>query len=278
MALSTALRNRLDAALRSVGEAEELIAALNLVATATLGTSSAGKALVADANGNILIAGQLYQSFVDSITAQHTSPSQSTATALTGMINRITTVTASGDAVKLPASVAGLEIQVVNHGANPVQVYGAGTDTINDVATATGVSQMQGSSVVYSCVTAGAWYAEDLGVGYSGQYPTQSSTDSITAHATPAQATATPLTSVINRVVTIVTTGDAVALPASASGMSIVVINAHASNAVAVFTANSPGTDVINALTASQSFSVAATKTCTFWCATTGQWHTQLTA
>ena len=40
---------------------------------------------------------------------------------------------------------AGLTVLVINHGANPMQVFGSGTDTINDVAAATGVSQMQGS-------------------------------------------------------------------------------------------------------------------------------------
>ena len=273
MALSTALKNRLIVALRGIGEAEELVAFL----AATPGTSKAGSALIADASGNILIAGQLYQSFVDSIVAQHTSPSQSTATAMTGMINRVITVTSANDAVKLPASVAGLEVQVINHGANPMQVYGAGTDTINDVATATGVSQMQGSSVVYSCVTAGTWYAEDLGVGYSGQYPTQSSADNITALAGGAQAGSTALAACLNRVVTVASANDSVQLPQSASGMQITVINAHATNAVRVYPINA-GADVINALSSSTAFAVAATKTCTFYCATTGQWHTLLSA
>ncbi len=185
MALSTALKSILSTVLHGIGNAEELA---NIFA-ATAGNSVAGQALIPDSNGNY------YQSFADTITAQHTSPSQSTATQLTAMINRITTVTAAGDAVALPAAVAGLEIQIINHGANAVQVYGNNTaaDKINDVATATGVSQMQGSSVVYSCVTAGNWYAEPLATGYSGSFQTASSIDGLVAqHTSPSQATGTP--------------------------------------------------------------------------------------
>jgi DNA-binding transcriptional LysR family regulator len=37
-----------------------------------------------------------------------------------------------------------------------------GTDTIDDVATATGVPQMPDSTTLYYCVTAGMWYTEVL--------------------------------------------------------------------------------------------------------------------
>src|SRR5258708_32661582 len=44
------------------------------------------------------------------------------------------------DSVLLPASVPGLDVVVVNSTANPIQVYGSGTDTINGVAAATGIT------------------------------------------------------------------------------------------------------------------------------------------
>lgn len=268
MALSIALVNALERALHGRGNSEEL----TNVFSATAGQSVAGKAIVADANGNY------YQSFADTITAQHTSPSQSTATKLTAMINRITTVTAAADAVALPPAVAGLEIQIINHGANPVQVYGDNTaaDKINDVATATGVSQMQGSSCVYSCVTAGNWYAEPLAAGYSGSFPTQSSIDSLTALAGGAQAGATPLTASMNRVVTIVSANDSTMLPASSAGMALIVINAHATNACRVYALT--GTDTINGVANGTAFSLAAGKTVSFYCATAGAWHSILSA
>ena len=44
---------------------------------------------------------------------------------------RITTIVSSGDGVKLPTSVAGQKIVVVNSGATPMQVFGVETETIN---------------------------------------------------------------------------------------------------------------------------------------------------
>ena len=76
--------------------------------------------------------------------------------------------------MKLPASQAGLTIIVENAGANAMQVFGAGTDTVNGVATATGVSQMAGSVVLYTCRTAGAWFSEGLATGFVGSLQTLS--------------------------------------------------------------------------------------------------------
>lgn len=101
-------------------------------------------------------------------------------------------------------------------------------------------------------------------------------TDNITALAGGAQAGATPLTTMLNRVVTVASANDSVMLPASVAGAEITVVNAHATNAIRVYAAGA--TDVINALSNATAFSVAATKTCTFYCATAGQWHTLLSA
>lgn len=100
----------------------------------------------------------LYQSTEDGITA-YASGGQTNARALTAAINRISTVATAADSVKLPPSEAGMVIYVVNGAAsNSMQVFGAGTDTINDVATATGVAQAAGKSAVYVCPVAGKWY------------------------------------------------------------------------------------------------------------------------
>lgn len=42
--------------------------------------------------------------------------------------------------------------------ANSMQVFGSGTDTINDVVTATGVAQAAGKGAWYVDVAAGKWY------------------------------------------------------------------------------------------------------------------------
>src|SRR5262245_24256050 len=70
---------------------------------------------------------------------------QANATRLTAQTSRVATVAAPGDSVLLPPSLPGLELVVINRGVNPMQVFGAGPDTINDVAAAGGVSQMANS-------------------------------------------------------------------------------------------------------------------------------------
>lgn len=92
----------------------------------------------------------------DGITA-HSGGTQAAAKALTASFNRVTTVAAQGDSVSLPPSVPGLEITIDNRGANAMQVYGAGTDTINGIATATGVSHGVNQIVTYCCNAAGNW-------------------------------------------------------------------------------------------------------------------------
>lgn len=97
----------------------------------------------------------------------------------------------------------------------------------------------------------------------------------LTAHAGGGQTSAVPLIASINRVNTVATGADSVLLPPAQPGTVVTVINAAASNAMAVFP--SVG-DLINALSANASLSVAANKTITFFCATPGKWNSQLTA
>jgi hypothetical protein len=200
---------------------------------------------------------------------------QASATLLTSNVNRVSVAATAGDSVKLPASNPGLNVVIVNSGAKPIQVFGSGTDTINDVATATGVSQMPNSIVIYSATKAGAWYAEGIGGGYAGSLPTFSTTNAITAFAGGGQASAVLLTTVINRVTTVGTAADSVKLPAAVAGLSITVINAAAANAMNVFPATG---DAINALAANTALSIVANKTAVFSCAVAGQWHSVLTA
>lgn len=89
------------------------------------------------------------------------SGTQTTALALTAAANSVDTVATAADSVKLPLAVAGLSVFVVNTAANSMQVFGSGTDTINAVATATGVAQAGGKSALYVCTAsapAGKWF------------------------------------------------------------------------------------------------------------------------
>lgn len=222
-------------------------------------------------------SGQLFTELAqDNITAAGTT--QATAVQLWAQTNRVNTAAATVapfNGVLLPASAPGLEILVINHAPNSIQVYGSGADTIDDVAAATGVTQMTNSFVIYSCATAGKWYTNGIGTGFSSQFPTVSFLNGITATAAGTQATAVLLQNVINRVTTVASAGDAVKLPVSAGGLQITVTNTSATNAMNVF----PNTgDAINGAAVNTAFSIPATKTAQFSCAVPGQWHSVLSA
>jgi hypothetical protein len=100
-------------------------------------------------------------SVVTGITA-HAGGGQGSAVVLTGELNSVDTVGTAADSVALPPpSFPGQHVTVVNSTATSMQVFGSGTDTINGVATATGVAQAAGKTAVYRAVsigTAAAWF------------------------------------------------------------------------------------------------------------------------
>lgn len=106
-------------------------------------------------NQNVSV-GFLVESIQTGVTAL-AGGGQTGATPLTAMTSRVTTVATQGDSVALPAALLGFEITVINQGANPMQVFGAGTDTINGIATATGISQGIKTIATYICSVAGNW-------------------------------------------------------------------------------------------------------------------------
>jgi hypothetical protein len=238
-------------------------------------------ALSADAplsSGGGLLLGDRFNGVLDSaddaLTA-HAGGGQGSALVLQSLINRVATVATSGDSVALPPSIPGLSVTLINSGANAMQVYGSGTDTINDVAFGTGISQLPNSLLIFECSVQGKWYAEGTGCGYSGQFPTISSQDGLTAHAGGGQGSAFQIATSIARFTTVGTAGDSSKLPVSAPGLQITVVNAAAANSMNVFPATG---DAINALGANAAFALAANKTATFFCTAAGQWHSILTA
>lgn len=219
-------------------------------------------------------SGSLFtESCMDAITA-HAGGGQASAYAITTQTARVTVVATAGDSIKLPVSAAGLELLIVNHGANPMQVYGAGSDTIDDVTAATGVSQMAGSMVIYTCPVAGLWYSEGLATGYSGSFQTFSSADALSANSGGVQAGATAITAMVSRFTTVGGAGYSAVLPAAAPGMALTVINAAAANAMNLFPA---GSDAINALANSAALSVAAGTVVELYSTVAGKWHTVVT-
>lgn len=217
-------------------------------------------------------AGFFAESSTDNITAK-AGGAQLGATLLFTEINRITTVASVGDSVMLPGSQAGFTLMVINSGANAMTVFGNNlnglSDTIDGVANATGVTQMPGSMVFYTCSTIGSWFTEGLATGYSGSFQTLSYTPTITAYASGGQTSAVQLTSMVNRVSTATAQGASVKLPVSAPGMEIVVINKGAFP-IQVF---GSGTDTINGIATATGIAQGINTTATYICNVAGNWE-----
>lgn len=205
---------------------------------------------------------------VSGITA--TAGGQGGAVLLGADLNRISTV-AAGTGVLLRPAVPGLDIFILNHGANSLAVFGSGTDTIDDNASATGVLQMVNSVVLYTCYEVGKWYTNGLATGFaltSGLETLQFS-DAVSAAGTT-QATATPMTGALNTVST-VAAGTGVNLPASAAGLLVTVTNAGA-NPLLVYPAQG-ASDTINGVAATSGLLQHVGSIATYFCSLAGVWR-----
>lgn len=129
--------------------------ALTVTAT-SLALAVGGTTVLSASATGITSALPLLQPVQNTITA-HAGGTQAAAFALTAIINRVSVCATSGDSVRLPVSQAGMIVVVINDGAALCQVYGAGTDTIDAVATATGVPVTNATRALFFCVVAGLW-------------------------------------------------------------------------------------------------------------------------
>lgn len=111
--------------------------------------------------GDAFLGGDGFMGIIETVSdglTAHAGGGQTNALALTATINRVTTVATAADSVRLPASQPGMTVTVINDAAsNSMTVYGAGTDTIDGVATGTGNALAAGHRGVYKCYTAGKW-------------------------------------------------------------------------------------------------------------------------
>ncbi len=78
------------------------------------------------------------------------------ATQLGYGVNTLTTVAGAADSVLLPYAYPGAVVFIANTVATAIQVFGKGTDTVDGVATATGIDQ---------AASARAWYVGVAGEG-----------------------------------------------------------------------------------------------------------------
>lgn len=104
------------------------------------------------AGGNIVF------SSADALTA-HAGGTKALALPLTANINTISVCATALDSVLAPPAVAGWVSVITNNGVAGCAVYGAGTDTINGVATATAYWLAAGQTVVLWSTVAGKWNA-----------------------------------------------------------------------------------------------------------------------
>ncbi|MFG1260039.1 hypothetical protein V5F79_22185 [Xanthobacter flavus] len=132
--------------------------------SAAVGDFGSVAAVTTIAAGSTVTAGTfLVGSSANSITA-HAGGTKAAATVLAAQFNRITVCANADDSVLLPTALAGRSVVVFNDGAAAARVFGAGTDTIDGVATATGVPLTNTKRAIFICLTAGAWISAQLGV------------------------------------------------------------------------------------------------------------------
>lgn len=82
---------------------------------------------------------------------------QTNATLVTADWNNVTTVATAANSIKLPASYVGAQCAIQNSGANSLQVFGTGTDTINGIAYGTGEAIAAGKTAILTCYVKGNW-------------------------------------------------------------------------------------------------------------------------
>ena len=95
----------------------------------------------------------------DALTA-HAGGGKASAYAMDAAYNkhRFDTCATNGDSALLPAATVGRTDFVKNSGAADMDVYGAGTDQIDDASTATAYALPAGAGMYFECLSAGNWY------------------------------------------------------------------------------------------------------------------------
>lgn len=108
--------------------------------------------------GKPLPFGLITQAAENGLTA-HAGGGKGSALALdaTKNLHRVTAVATANDSILMPPALVGQAHYVRNSAANAMQVFGQGTDTINSIATGTGISHGGAMGCFYTCEVAGNW-------------------------------------------------------------------------------------------------------------------------
>lgn len=135
----------------------------NAAAVAITGGSISGTSISGSTGSftTLTASGTLSFPTVENAITCHSGGGQGSATALnaSATFHRVTTVAASGDSCVLPAAVAGAIHCIRNDSSsgNALQLFGVSPDTINAIATGTGIGISNGVGVCLMSTVSGAW-------------------------------------------------------------------------------------------------------------------------
>jgi hypothetical protein len=129
-----------------------------MVDTINENTSGAGVTIdgVLLKDGTITLTAPIIQSVAPAITA-HAGGTKAAAYALTEETNVVTVCATALDSLLLPVAVVGLAIKVINLGVATCAIYGAGTNTIDDIVTTDPFILQPEAVVTFNCYTTSKW-------------------------------------------------------------------------------------------------------------------------
>lgn len=103
-------------------------------------------------------------SSVDPAITAHAGGTKAAAYALSKQINIVTTCATALDSLLMPTAVVGQQITVANLGVATCAIYGKGTNTIDDIATANPFILQPEDVVTFTCYTTAKWQSDSEAV------------------------------------------------------------------------------------------------------------------
>jgi len=101
-------------------------------------------------------SGLVHKTTQNGITA-HAGGGQGSAVAITGDVAEISVCASGGDSVVLPAAEEGMEICVINHGAESADIFPASGEDINEGSADAAVACAADATRLFFCYSDGHW-------------------------------------------------------------------------------------------------------------------------
>lgn len=119
------------------------------------------KSIADSAKFSVDVNGQILHLTQSGLTA-HAGGGQALATQITADIAEVATVATGGDSVLLPVAKAGMQIIVINHGVNSMDVFPSTGEQINEAAADTAKACAADATLLCNCWSDGQWEALTL--------------------------------------------------------------------------------------------------------------------